>query len=115
MSQFEESQNTYAFPDTVSGTTLYSQGFEVLVNDAAPASALTAVSCVFAKDGATTLTVPVTIDSAANWQFTTNTVSGATMNLAEGLHVGDIKTTAADGTIRKYAKVTINILPSPRV
>jgi hypothetical protein len=114
MSQFQESQNTYEFPDTVKGTTLKAQAFEVLINGAAPTSNLTAVACVFAKDGAVTLTPTTAITSAANWQFTIGPVAGGTMALDEGIHVGDIKTTAADGTIEKYCRVVIKILPSPQ-
>ena len=113
MSQFQESQNTYEFPDTVKGTTLAAQSFEVLINDAPPSSNLASVSCTFAKDGATTLTPTAAITSAANWQFTVGPVAAATMAIEEGFHIGDIKTTAADGTVKKYCRVVIKILPSP--
>ena len=114
MSQFQESQNLYEFPDTVKGTTLKAQAFEVLINDAPPSSSLSAVVCVFAKDGAVTLTPTTSITSAANWQFTVGPVAAATMSIEEGIHLGDIKTTSADGTVRKYCQVQIQILPSPQ-
>jgi hypothetical protein len=114
MSQYAESQNTYEFPDTVKGTTLKVQAFEVLVNGAAPSSNLTAVSCVFAKDGAVTLTPTTAITSAASWQFTVGPVAAGTMAIEEGIHIGDIKTTAADGTVEKYCRVVLKILPSPQ-
>tara|TARA_R110000868_G_scaffold59271_1_gene181948 strand:- start:475 stop:816 length:342 start_codon:yes stop_codon:yes gene_type:complete len=113
MSQFQESQNTYEFPDTVKGSTLEVQSFEVLINDVPPTSNLSAVVCTFAKDGATTLTPTTAITSAASWQFTIGPVAAATMAIEEGIHIGDIKTTAADGTVKKYCRVVIKILPSP--
>lgn len=114
MSQFQDAQNTYRFPDTVRGTTLKAQAFEITVNDAPPASNLASVTCVFAKDGATTLTLTCSITSAANWQFTTAQTSAATMLIEEGTHVGDIKTTDAAGVVRKYCRTEIKILPSPQ-
>ena len=114
MSQFQEAQNTYRFPDTVQGTTLGVQAFEVLANNAAPDLPLASVVCVFAKDGTVTLTPDVVITDAANWHFTVGPVADTIMELAEGLHVGDIKTTDAGGTVKKYCRVEINILPSPQ-
>lgn len=113
MSQFQESQNTYEFPDTVKGTTLSVQSFEITINGAPPSSNLTAVVCTFVKDGVTTLTPTTAISSAANWQFTVGPVAAATMAIEEGIHIGDIKTTAANGTVKKYCRVVIKILPSP--
>ena len=114
MSLYKEAQNTFKFPDTVQGSTLESVSFEVLVNDIAPLSSLSTATCVLAKDGATTLTIPITITSSANWQFNTNVVSAASMTLEEGLHVGDIETTDALGVVKKYARIELNILPSPQ-
>lgn len=114
MSQFQEAQNTFRFPDIVAGTTLEAQAFEVLINDAAPSVQLDTVTCVFAKDGVATITPTVTITSAANWQFTVDTVDPADTAVVAGLHTGDIKTTDVDGNVAKYIKVEINVLPSPQ-
>ena len=114
MSQLSEAQAVYKFPDTVKGTTLKAESFEVLINDAAPGVSLSSVTCIFAKDGATTLTPTTAITSAANWQFTVGPVAAGSMTLEEGLHVGDIKTTDATGIVRKYCRVELNILPSPQ-
>jgi len=114
MSLYKEAQNTFKLPDTVQGTTLDAVSFEVLINDVAPSSSLADVDCVLAKDGATTLTITTTITNAASWYFTLNSVAGASMNLEEGLHVGDIETTDAAGNIRKYVRIELEILPSPQ-
>ena len=114
MSEYQEAQNTFVFPDRVKGTTLPVQSFEVLINGAAPSSPLDSIVCVFAKDGVVTLTPPVAITDSANWNFTVGPVAASSMGLAEGLHVGDITTTADNGTVSKYCRVEINILPSPQ-
>ena len=114
MSEYQEAQNTYVFPDRVKGTTLPVQSFEVTINGVAPAHSLSTVVCVFAKDGIVTLTPTVAITDSSNWQFTVGPVAASGMDLAEGLHVGDIETTADDGTVSKYCRVEINILPSPQ-
>jgi len=114
MSQLKEAQNTYRLPDTVKGTTLKAENFEVLINDVAPTPDLSSVTCVLAKDGVATLTPTITITSAANWQFTVGPVAAASMGLEEGLHVGDIKTTDATGIVQKYCRLELQILPSPQ-
>lgn len=114
MSQYKDAQDTYQFPDTVKGTSVGAQVFEVLVNNAAPTSNLQTVVCKFAKDGVVTLTPDVTINDAATWNFTVGPMDGMDTAIAEGLHVGDIKLTAADGKVNKWIKVELNILPSPQ-
>jgi hypothetical protein len=111
MAEFEEAQKLYVFPTLVTGTTLLSQAFVVEINDAAPTATLASVSCVFSKDGAITLTVTCTVTSAALWNFTVGPVAASSMALAPGLHEGYIETTDSAGTVRKYVKTQLNILP----
>ena len=107
-------QGVFIWPDHVTGTTLKARPFQVQINDANPAATLSAVSVVFAKDGATTLTPTVTINNATTWTFTVGPVAAATMAIAEGVHEYDIETTDSAGVVRKYVRGTITILPSPQ-
>lgn len=107
-------QGIFIWPDQVTGTTLKERTFQITVNGSAPAHSLSAVSVKFAKDGAVTLTPTVTITNAASWQFTVGPVAASSMGLAEGIHEFDIKTTDSAGTVEKYVRGTINILPSPQ-
>jgi len=109
-----EAQGLKKWPDTVSGTTLGAMSFQVIVNESAPTNSLASASAVFAKDGAITLTPTVTITSAANWQFTVGPVAASSMDLEEGIHVGDLLTVDSAGIEKKYVKTEIKILPSPR-
>ena len=114
MSLYKEAQNTYQLPDTVKGTTLETLSFEVLVNTIAPLTTLSTVTCLLAKDGATTLTLPITITNSTSWYFTIDEVVGSNMDLEEGLHIGDIETTDSAGIVKKYVKLELQILPSPQ-
>ena len=55
----------------------------------------------------------VSITNAATWQFTVGPVAAATMNIAEGIHTGDIETTDSAGNVKKWVATSIKILPSP--
>ena len=114
MSQLEQSQNEYIWPDTVKGTAMKAVRFVVEKNGTTPSTTLTAVSVKFAKDGAVTISPTVTINDAATWDFTVNTVAASSMGIAEGIHVGDIKTTDSAGDVEKYVRAQITILPSPQ-
>ena len=107
-------QDIFNFPDHVARTTLPARSFQVQINEANPATTLAAVSIVFSKDGATTLTPTTTIASAAAWQFTVNKVAAASMDLEPGIHTYDIETTDSAGTVKKYVGGTMTILPSPQ-
>ena len=107
-----EPQGIFNFPAQPSGTTFKARSFIVTVNGSAPATTLTAVSIVFKKDGATTLTPSTTIVNAATWEFTVNTVAASSMGLAVGDHQYDIKTTDSAGTIEKYVSGVLPILPT---
>jgi len=107
-------QAPLVFPKTVKGASISGMAFELFENDAAPASALSAVVCKFAKDGAVTLTPTMAINDAANWHFSMATVSGAsTASMGAGLHEGDIKLTDATGFITKDVRVQLSIVDSP--
>jgi len=108
----DETQSVYNFPPQVAGTTLAAIQFQVLTPTDPPTSDLSAVSCVFKKDGAVTLTASTTINSANNWVFTVGPVAAASMALEEGIHKFDIKTTDAAGKVRKYVRGEIQILPT---
>ena len=114
MGLYKEAQNTYQLPETVKGATLESINFEVLVNTIAPLATLSSVTCLLAKDGATTLTLPITITNATLWYFSMDLVAGASMDIEEGLHVGDVETTDSNGVVKKYVKLELQILPSPQ-
>jgi len=109
-----ESQAFFQWPDTPQGTTLDARTFVVEINGSAPSNVLSAVSVVFAKNGAATLTPAVTITNAATWAFTVGPVAAADMGLADGVHTFDIETTDAAGNVKKYVAGEIKILPSPQ-
>jgi len=108
----DETQSIYNFPPQVAGTTFKAVQFQVLNPINPPTTALSAVSCVFKKDGAVTLTPNVTINSGANWIFTIGPVATSSMGIAGGIHEFDIKTTDAGGVVRKYVSGNMVILPS---
>ena len=107
-------QGVFIFPDHVKGTTLKEQSFTVVV--AGLATTLVSASIKFAKDGAVTLTpsVTVTTATAGAWVLKMNTVAASSMGLAVGIHTYDIQTTDSAGTVEKFVRGTINILPSPQ-
>ncbi len=106
-----EPQGIFNFPDQVKGATLPARSFLFYSGQTPPAN-LSTVALKFYKDGAVTLTPSMTITNSATWEFNMNTVAGASMNLEEGIHDFDIKTTDAAGTIEFFIRGTINILPS---
>lgn len=107
-------QGVFIFPDQVARTTFKERSFTIVV--AGLATTLSSASMKFSKDGATTLTpsVTVTTATAGAWVLKMNTVAAASMDLSPGIHTYDIKTTDSVGTVEKFVRGTINILPSPQ-
>lgn len=106
-----EPQGIFNFPDQVQGTTLRARSFQFFDGGTPPAN-LSSVVMKFSKDGAVTKTPTMAITNATTWAFDMQAVAGADMGMEVGIHTFDIKTTDAAGTVQKYVRGTINILPS---
>ena len=111
----------YNLPDIMQGDTLKAQPFRVVINGAAPSSALASVEIDFRLNQGTNCATAlqlsngsgVTITSAANWEFQIDRIQE--LELDPAYYVYSIRTIAADGTRRNYVKGGMNVtLPTTR-
>jgi len=93
----------FDWPETRRGTTVDARLFEVTVNGAAPSVNLAICTAIFKKDGAVTITAPVTITSESLWHITVGPIpANTTKDLVAGNHEWALHTIDTNGRAKDY-------------
>lgn len=104
-------QGIYNWQDTIVGTTVPAQAFQVTENGGTPAASLVSATAIFSKDGATTITATVTITDATLWKMTVAKITKAqTIAAGIGIHQFELHTVDSNGVDDAYLAGTLPII-----